>query len=146
MDDYVLLHYAPIIASPCQESDIIAAELAEALHSVRKREAVGKTLFVKAGYFFHLIMHAPEIYGLYIYCKLFGRAHILIKLDGADLDYLTAKVYRQLIEDGGFGTHSLIPFQVHHNVIHNNYSFINDCFFIITYLSFSCICFFEFSK
>ena len=85
---------------------------------VGKGDAVRKALLVKAGDLFHLIMHALEIDRLDVYGKLLGGLHVLIQSYRAYFYDLPAQMYGEFVENGGFGAHSLIPFQIHHYVIH----------------------------
>ena len=123
MDNNILLHNALVVIAPCDEGHILTAPLAQLLKGVGKGYAVGKTLFVKAGYLLYLVMHAPKIYGLDIDGKLLAGAHVFIQLYGADLYYLPAEMYGKLVKYGGLGTHRLVPFQIHHYIIHSKIPF-----------------------
>ncbi len=114
----ILLHDTAIVAAPSDEYGILTTPGTKGLESVLKAVPLSETFLVKACELFDLIMHTPEIYGLDINGKLLGRLHIFIKLYSTDLDDLTTKPDRELVKNGGFGAHSLIPFQVHHDVIH----------------------------
>ena len=80
---------------------------------------MSQTLLIKAGDLLDLIVHTAEVHGLDVDSKFLAGGHVLIELDRAYLDYLAAEVDRQLIEHGGLGAHCLIPFQIHHNIIHS---------------------------
>ena len=121
VDDDVLLHDALIVAAPCDEGHVIPTPGAKLLHRVGEGVSVAQALLVKAGDLFDLVVHAAKVHGLYVNGKLLAGLHVLGKLDRADLNDLAAEMDRQLIKYGGFGTHRLIPFQIHHHVIHSNY-------------------------
>ena len=118
MDNDVLLHDSLVVTAPGDKGHIVAAPSAKLLQRIGKGDAVGKTLFIKAGDLLYLVMHAAKIHGLYVYREFFPGHHVLGKLDRADFNYFSAEADGQFIEDGGLGTHCLIPFQIHHNVIH----------------------------
>ena len=118
MDDDVLLHDALIVAAPGEERDVVAAPGAELLERLAEADAVGQTLPVEAGELFHLVMHPLEIHRLDVDLKFVARRHIVVEPHCADLDDLPAQMDRQLVEDGGFGTHRLIPFHIHHDIVH----------------------------
>ena len=119
MDNDVLLHDALVVAAPGDEGHIVAAPGAKLLHGVGKGDALGQTLLVKAGDFFHLVVHTAEVHGLDVHGKFLARLHVLRQLDGADLDDLSPEMDGELVENGGLGAHCLIPLQIHHNVIHS---------------------------
>ena len=119
MDDDVLLHDALIVIAPSDEGDPVPAPCAELLERVGKGDAVSQTLLIKAGDLLDLIVHTAEVHGLDVDSKFLAGGHVLLELDRAYLDYLAAEVDRQLIEHGGLGAHRLIPFQIHHNIIHS---------------------------
>ena len=145
VDDDVLLEYALIVAAPCDERHVLAAaELVQLRQRVGKRDPVGKALLIEAGYLLDLVVHTLEVYGLYVDGQLFLRAHILVELHRAYLDYLPAQMYGELVEHGGFGTHRLIPFQIHHYIIHTLSFPLLYChdFFIIAHIFPVCTTFF----
>ena len=114
----ILLHDALVVAAPGDENRVIAAPFTEALERILKAVTEGEALLVKAGELLDLVVHTTEVHWLYVNSKLLRRTHIFVKLDGADLYDLTAELNGELVKYGGLGTHSLIPFQIHHNVIH----------------------------
>ena len=110
MYDYVLLKNTLIVTAPCDECDIISAELTELLQCLREVNTLGKPFSIKTGDLFDLIVHSLEIHRLYINGKFLCRLHVLIQPDSADLDDLTSEMDGQFIENGGLGAHCLIPF------------------------------------
>ena len=79
-----------------------------------------QALLVKAGDLFDLVVHAAKVYRLYIDGELLTGFHVPGERDRADFNDLAAEMDRQFIEYGRLGTHRLIPFQIHHHVIHSN--------------------------
>ena len=120
VNDDVLLHDALVVIAPGEEGDPLAAPGAELLKRLREGDAVGEPLLVEAGELFYFVVHALEVYGLDVYLKFLARGHVLVEANGAYLDYLTPQVDWQLVENGGFGAHRLIPLQIHHYIIHRN--------------------------
>ena len=123
VDDDILFHNALVVAAPGNEGHIVPAPGAKALHRLGKGEAVGQPLLIKTGDLLHFIMHTPEVYGLYVHRKFLTRLHIFRELDRADLNNLAAQMDGQLVKNGGFGTHRLVPFQIHHNIVHSTCPF-----------------------
>ena len=121
MDDNVLLEDALIVAAPGEERHIVSAPGAKLRQRLRKAHAGGQPLAVKAGELFYLVVHALEVHGLDIDLKFFAGGHVLVELHRADLDDLATQVNGQLVEYGGFGTHRLIPFQIHHDIMHGSF-------------------------
>ena len=118
MDNNILLHDPLVVAAPGEEGYILAAPGTKGLERVGEGQTVGKTLFVKAGDLFDLIVHTLEVHGLDVDRELLAQRHVGVEFDGADLDDLPTKMNGELVEDGGFGAHGLIPFQIHHNIVH----------------------------
>ena len=102
VDNNVLLHDAAVIAAPCEKSHILAAPLLKLLESVGKAVPEGKTLLIKSGELFHLIVHALKVNGFNVDSKLLGRLHVLRELNCADLNNFAPELYRELVEYGGF--------------------------------------------
>ena len=125
VDDDVLLQDPLVVAAPGQEGDPVAAPLPKAGQGFGKAHAVCKTVLIKAGDLLHLVVHAPEVNGLHIDGEFLGWLHVLIQLHGADLDDLAPQMDGQLIKDGGFGAHGLVPLQIHHNIIHKSFLFVS---------------------
>ena len=121
MDDDVLLEDALIVAAPGEERHIVPAPGAKLRQRLRKAHAGGQALAVEAGELFDLVVHTLEVHGLDIDLKFFAGGHVLVELYRADLDDLAAQVNGQLVEYGGFGTHRLIPFQIHHDIMHGSF-------------------------
>ena len=121
VDDDVLLEDALIVAAPGEERHIVPAPGAKLRQRLRKAHAGGQALAVEAGEFFDLVVHTLEVHGLDIDLKFFAGGHVLVELHRADLDDLAAQVNGQLVEYGGFGTHRLIPFQIHHDIMHGSF-------------------------
>ena len=118
MDDDILLHDPLVVAAPGEEGHILAAPGAERLERVGEGKTEGETFFVKSSDLFDFIVHTLEVHGLDVDRELLTQRHVRIEFDSADLDDLSAKMNRELVEDGGFGAHGLIPFQIHHNIVH----------------------------
>ena len=124
MNNDVLFQNPLVVTAPGDKGHIFSAPGAETLQGLGEREAVGKALFVKTGYFLDLIVHAFEVDGLDINSKLLAGSHVLVELYRADFDYLPAEMDGELVEYGGLGAHCLIPLQIHHHIVHSINSFI----------------------
>ena len=121
VDDDVLLEDALIVAAPGEERHIVPAPGTKLRQRLRKAHAGGQALTVEASELFDLVVHTLEVHGLDIDLKFFAGGHVLVELHRADLDDLAAQVNGQLVEYGGFGTHRLIPFQIHHDIMHGSF-------------------------
>ncbi len=100
VDDNILLHDALIVTAPGDEADIVPAPGAKLLQRVGKGDTMRKAVFIKAGYFLHLIVHTLKINGLDINGKFLAGGHILVELDGADLYNFPAEMDGELVENG----------------------------------------------
>ena len=121
MNDDVLLEDALIVTAPGEKRHIVLTPGAKLRQCFRKTHAGSQPLAVEAGELFDLVVHAPEVHGLDIDLKFFAGGHILVELHRADLNDLAAQMNGQLVEYGGFGTHRLIPFQIHHDIMHGSF-------------------------
>ena len=121
MDDNVLLEDALIVTAPGEKRHIVPTPGAKLRQRLRKTHAGSQPLAVEAGELFDLVVHAPEVHGLDIDLKFFAGGHVLVELHRADLNDLATQVNGQLVEYGGFGTHRLIPFQIHHDIMHGSF-------------------------
>ena len=121
VDDDVLLQNTLVVAAPGQESHVLPAPGAKLLQRFGEGDTVGEPVLVKAGDLFDLVVHTPEVNGPDVDRKFLGGAHVPVQLHGADLDDFAAQVDGQLIENGGFGAHRLVPLQIHHDVIHRQF-------------------------
>ena len=123
MDDDVLLQDALVVAAPGEECHVIAAPFAELLQRGGEVCSLCQTLAVKAGELFHFVMHPLEVDGLDVDLELLAGRHVVVQLHGADLNDLASEMNGKFIEYGGFGAHSLVPLQIHHNIMHSYQSF-----------------------
>ena len=124
VDDDVLFHDAAVVAAPGQKGDVLAAPGAKGVHRVGEGESLRQTFFIKTGELFHLVVHTLEVGRLDIDREFLAQCHVVVQLDGADLDDLTAQMDRQLVEYGRFGAHGLVPLQIHHDIVHKKRSFL----------------------
>ena len=121
VDDDVLLEDALIVAAPGEKRHIVTAPGAKLRQCFRKAHSGGQPLAVEAGELFDLVVHTLKINGLDVDLEFFAGGHVFVELHRADLDDLAAQVNGQLVEYGGFGTHRLIPFQIHHDIMHGSF-------------------------